>query len=64
MNIAENDTTRVISHMGLYHEPLGPPSRLVQFRKKVFNFDCVLQSKVARDGPGLTRERRDDAYSL
>ena len=32
-------------------------------RKKVFNFICVLPTKVARDGPGLTRERRDDDYS-
>ena len=48
---------------GLHYEPLGPPSRLVQFRKKVLSFICVLPTKVARDGPGLTRERRDDDYS-
>ena len=32
--------------------------------KKVFHLICVLQAKVARDGPGLTRERRDDDYSV
>ena len=31
--------------------------------KNVLNFIYVLQAKVARDGPGLTRERRDDDYS-
>ena len=48
---------------GLYYEPGGPPSRLVKFKKKVFHFVYVLPTKVARDGPGLTRERRDDDYS-
>ena len=41
----------------------GPASRLVTFKKKVFNFICVLPTKVARDGPGLMRERRGDDYS-
>ena len=32
--------------------------------RKMLNFICVLPSKVARVAPGLTRERRDDDYSL
>ena len=50
--------------LGLYYEPGGPPSRLVKFKKKVFNFIYVLLTKVTRDGPGLTREHRNDDYAL
>ena len=41
----------------------GPPSRQVKLTKKVIHFVYVLPTKVAPDGPGLTRERRDDDYS-
>ena len=51
------------SHLGSIMNQGGPPSRLVKFKKKVFHFVYVLPTKVARDGPGLTRERRDDDYS-
>ena len=36
----------------------------MKFTEKVFHFIYVLPTKVARDGPGLTRERRDDDYSV
>ena len=84
MNIAENDTTGVISHRGYIMSHGGyTMSHRGSIRshlgwimsqgalqadkynlgQKVFNFICVLQLKMARDAPGLTRERRDDDYS-
>ena len=52
------------SHRGYIMSNWALQADWCNLRKKVFNFICVLPTKVARDGPGLTRERRDDDYSL
>ena len=51
------------SHLGYIMSQGALQADKWNLRKKVFDFICVLPTKVARNGPGLTRERRDDDYS-
>ena len=77
MHMAENDTTGVISpggyimsqrgsvrsHLGYIMSQRALQADKCNLGKKAFDFICVLPSIVARNVPGLTRERRDDDYS-